>query len=232
MCQVDEQINKQTLSMTRQPLEDVVHKINSRKIHREPNLKRECGRCGHYDHHEDSKNCPARNSTSSTAKIAMKANAAKAILDEPTAATEAYRKSVAQGIYCIHGARLWRMKHQAAVPFSLIAFKIENIWEFIEEATGGVGQQLTGSRGSNIFEAKSEATISLNLKARDGDNYLKPRLMATVSRLPASLATDWVASKTAALGFTPLSVTNVVGNILALPTKKCEVELQFQEKNW
>ncbi|KAM8702675.1 hypothetical protein ACLKA7_000805 [Drosophila subpalustris] len=62
MCQVVEQINKQTLSMTVQLLEDVVHKINSKKIHREPNLKRECGRCGHYDHHEDSKNCPARNS--------------------------------------------------------------------------------------------------------------------------------------------------------------------------
>ncbi|KAL7726316.1 hypothetical protein ACLKA6_010223 [Drosophila palustris] len=56
--------------------------------------------------------------SASTAKIAMKANAAKAILDEPTAATEAYKKSVAQGIYCIHGARLWRMKHQAVVSLA------------------------------------------------------------------------------------------------------------------
>ncbi|KAL7725179.1 hypothetical protein ACLKA6_017335 [Drosophila palustris] len=61
---------------------------------------------------------PFRQQPTSTAKIAMKANAAKAILDEPTAATEAYRKSVAQGIYCIHGARLWRMKHQAVVPLA------------------------------------------------------------------------------------------------------------------
>ncbi|KAM8714801.1 hypothetical protein ACLKA7_001205 [Drosophila subpalustris] len=42
-----------------------------------------------------------------------------------------------------------------AVPFSLIAFKIENIWEFIDKAIGGVGSSLR-VQGAPIFLKPSQ----------------------------------------------------------------------------
>ncbi|KAL7745063.1 hypothetical protein ACLKA6_008128 [Drosophila palustris] len=55
--------------------------------------------------------------------------------------------------------------------------------------------------------------------------------MATINGLPASLSTDWVAARITALGYTPLSVTNVIGSITSLPTNNFRVLLQFQENN-
>lgn len=60
LCQVDEQIKKQSQSMQPTSNLDSVNKINLHKNSR-ANVTVECGRCGRKDHDDKSLNCPAKN---------------------------------------------------------------------------------------------------------------------------------------------------------------------------
>lgn len=55
-CQVDEEIKKQSVSMTK-PISESINKISTRKP---GNQNNECGRCGRVGHKADSSTCPAR----------------------------------------------------------------------------------------------------------------------------------------------------------------------------
>ncbi|KAL7726347.1 hypothetical protein ACLKA6_001564 [Drosophila palustris] len=63
------------------------------------------------------------------------------------------------------------------------------------------------------------------------DQVLRPKLTVSVCGLPPSINTNWVAGKIKALGFSPLNVTNIVGNISGRPTSKFRVELDHHENN-
>ncbi|KAL7726610.1 hypothetical protein ACLKA6_010475 [Drosophila palustris] len=113
---------------------------------------------------------------------------------------------------------------------------------YVIAINGAAGNNFTsevGPRGSIIFESPLLSAIeaiadlarTLNLKSKDGEEFLWPRLLATIHGLPASLSTDWVAAKITALGYTPLSLSNVIGNITSQPTNNFRVELQFQDNN-
>ncbi|KAL7724497.1 hypothetical protein ACLKA6_012797 [Drosophila palustris] len=46
------------------------------------------------------------------------------------------------------------------------------------------------------------------LRSMSEDQVLRPKLSVSVSGLPPSINTNWVAGKIKALGFSPLKVTN------------------------
>lgn len=60
LCQVDEQIRKQSQSMEPKESLDIVHKIDVSKKFEVDKLDG-CGRCGRKDHNGNSFNCPAKN---------------------------------------------------------------------------------------------------------------------------------------------------------------------------
>ncbi|KAM8702321.1 hypothetical protein ACLKA7_004985 [Drosophila subpalustris] len=133
-------------------------------------------------------------------------------------------------------------RQRPAVSPSLVVFGIKNVGEFIDKTFEAAGNNFTsevGPRGSIIFESPLLSAIeaiadlarTLNLKSKDGEEFLRPMLLATIQGLPASLSTDWVAAKITALGYTPLSLSNVIGNITSQPTSNFRVELQFQDNN-
>ncbi|KAL7725552.1 hypothetical protein ACLKA6_013906 [Drosophila palustris] len=161
-----------------------------------------------------------------------------ALFDNLTTATEAYRRSIiprnpfhAQSLALSEEApgddsagRLTPppAKHlRPVVSPSLVVFGIGNVGDFTDKSVEAAGSNLisrVGSRGAIIFEShllsaiEAIADLARSLKSKDGEDILRPRLISTLNGLPASLFTDWVAAKKTALGFSPLSENNVIGN--------------------
>ncbi|KAL7723608.1 hypothetical protein ACLKA6_018976 [Drosophila palustris] len=96
-----------------------------------------------------------------------------------------------------------------------------------------------GAKAAIIFSCETEPTFKAmedlprgqKLRSMSEDQVLRLKLSVSVSGLPPSINTNWVAGKIRALGFSPLKVTNIVGNMSGRPTSKFRVELDHHDNN-
>ncbi|KAM8702064.1 hypothetical protein ACLKA7_001979 [Drosophila subpalustris] len=96
-----------------------------------------------------------------------------------------------------------------------------------------------GAKGAIIFCCEAETTFKAiedlareqGLRSMSEDQVIRPKLSVIVCGLPPSINTNWVSGKIRALGFLPLKVTNIVGNISGRPTSKFRVELDHHDNN-
>ncbi|KAM8715459.1 hypothetical protein ACLKA7_002503 [Drosophila subpalustris] len=120
-----------------------------------------------------------------------------------------------------------------------------DIGNFVDEAISKVGngfRSRLGAKGAIIFSCEAETTFKAiedlaqdqGLRSMSEDQVLRPKLTVclwSVCGLPPSINSNWVAGKIKALGFSPVNVTNIVGNISGRPTSKFRVELDHHENN-
>ncbi|KAL7724593.1 hypothetical protein ACLKA6_010170 [Drosophila palustris] len=127
-------------------------------------------------------------------------------------------------------------------PFNIYVFGLKDIGNFVDEAIFKVGNSFRfrlGAKAAIIFSCETEPTFKAmedlargqKLRSMSEDQVLRPKLSVSVSGLPPSINTNWVAGKIRALGFSPLKVTNIVGNISGRPTSKFRVELDHHDNN-
>ncbi|KAL7723747.1 hypothetical protein ACLKA6_013113 [Drosophila palustris] len=102
-------------------------------------------------------------------------------------------------------------------PFNIYVFGLKDIGNFVDEAIFKVGNSFRfrlGAKAAIIFSCETEPTF----KAMED----LPRVACHLQSIP---------SKIRALGFSPLKVTNIVGNISGRPTSKFRVELDHHDNN-
>ncbi|KAL7724190.1 hypothetical protein ACLKA6_016901 [Drosophila palustris] len=183
-------------------------------------------------------------------------DAAEQIVNEIDLATSAYRSSavtknpfgvrrpapVADSFQAMATSPSPAKRQCNEAPFKLYIFGIKDIGNFIDDATSKVGNSFRsrlGAKGAIIFSCQAETTFKAiedlaqdqGLRSMSEDQVLRPKLTVSVCGLPPSINTNWVAGKIKALGFSPLNVTNIVGNISGRPTRKFRVELDHHENN-
>ncbi|KAL7725180.1 hypothetical protein ACLKA6_017336 [Drosophila palustris] len=106
-------------------------------------------------------------------------------------------------------------------PFNIYVFGLKEISNFVDEAILKVGngfRSRLGAKSAIIFSCETEPTFKAMEDLVRGQKL-------------RSMSEDQVAGKIRALGFSPLKVTNIVGNISGRPTSKFRVELDHHDNN-